>query len=546
MCNRSDALYTSVLTDIEICRKAKGMTFSADKVPSDCDDSQEAAHVSLVQSITKKWLPVSGDRRLREEAIKLFLSNNERCIPKVVNGELLATMRYLAFRELPSIEWSQLLGRMRFGPGASVGSHGRNSFFEKFFVNPLTTTDPALYTEYRSFMRRRTTWLASELARIRIQGGDPIRLVAGSNLSTVPKTARIDRTICTEPSLNMLFQLCLGDAFNDALSKHYGYDPALQPDRNREMARLGSSGGSACTIDLKSASDTISLSLCESVLPSDWFAAILDCRSPATLIDGSRQDLHMVSSMGNGFTFPLQTYIFSLMIKAICHIHSVKFDRYNKTNCYGVFGDDIVVPATLYDRTIESLLMLGFQPNSEKSFGTGSFRESCGTDWFDGVNVRGVYARKLQNLPDRFSLINRLIRWSTIHRTPLCHTISGLLPQNSSSFYVPSDTDDTAGIKVPFFMHGKPFYKEFSVKRRVFHILGNHGKLRPGWDNSLGVVLAASAGAFQSGGLDRRQDPTRYVRVNSFTPCWDSPVDLNRYGIGFADWEKTTWISLTS
>jgi hypothetical protein len=454
-------------------------------------------------------------------------------------------MRYIAYRDLPGIDWGVLLANMRFGPGASVLSQGRNSFFEKFFVNPLTTTDSALYNEYRKHMRLRPSWLSAELARVRIQGGEPFRLVTGSNLSTVPKTSSIDRTICTEPSLNMMFQLCLGDAFNRALSIHYGYDPALQPDRNREMSRRGSLGGNQCTIDLKSASDTISFKLCEYVLPHDWFSAILDCRSPVTLIDGAPQDLHMVSSMGNGFTFPLQTYLFSLMIRALCTIHSRKFNRFDHVNDFGVFGDDLVVPQVLYSNVLSGLSELGFTPNNDKSFGTGSFRESCGSDWYDGVNVRGVYARSASQLTERFSLINRLNRWSTTNKTLLCNTISELLPTNWRTFSVPPDEGDTAGIKVPSFMFKGPFYTAFSVKRKVFSILRKE-RLRAGWDNPVGFILAASAGALRSDGLDRRQDPTRYVKIRAFTPNWDRRLDLDRYGIGFADWENTTWLNLTN
>jgi hypothetical protein len=552
MHNHAKYLYKHVLDDINMYREVKGLKeLTADVHPSLAENASEAAQMSLVNSITKKWLPKSN-KELAERAIKLFQANNDLCAIEPSPCDLLSEMRRVAYLDLPPIGWQELLGNARFGPGSSVGSQGRNSFFEKFFVNSLTTTEPALYTEYRSFMRTRSTWLAAELKRIRIQGGEVFRVVAGSKLTTVAKNNSIDRTICTEPSLNMMFQLCLGDAFNDVLRKVYGYDQAIQPNRNREMSWAGSLGNGQCTIDLRSASDTISLSLCRAVLPEDWFAAISDCRSPTTEVDGKTIDLNMVSSMGNGFTFPLQTYLFSLLIRCVCRIKQRHFERFSASDSFGVFGDDLVVPRDIYDDVIAGLESLGFQPNNDKSFGDGSFRESCGSDWFEGTNVRGVYGRKLDCLQDRFSLINRLLRWSAMHGIPLNKSIGFILPKGWRKFLVPPDEADTAGIKVPMLVrpNRRLFYTAYSVKSKKLRILkerkGELGTLKAGWDNPSGYILAASAGALKGGCLDRRPDRVNYVLEQRFTPGWDNPVELRRHGIDFVDWENQTWACLTS
>jgi hypothetical protein len=43
---------------------------------------------------------------------------------------------------------------------------------------------------------------------------------------------------------------------------------------------------------------------------------------------------------------------------------------------------------------IERLEFCGFKTNTRKSFWQGDFRESCGTDWWRGLDVRPFYLRK--------------------------------------------------------------------------------------------------------------------------------------------------------
>jgi hypothetical protein len=56
-----------------------------------------------------------------------------------------------------------------------------------------------------------------------------------------------------------------------------------------------------------------------------------------------------------------------------------------------VFGDDIIVPSDSRELLFDALEILDFKVNIHKSFCTGKFRESCGVDAFDGVDVTPVY-----------------------------------------------------------------------------------------------------------------------------------------------------------
>jgi hypothetical protein len=60
-----------------------------------------------------------------------------------------------------------------------------------------------------------------------------------------------------------------------------------------------------------------------------------------------------------------------------------------------VYGDDIIVPTDWVPFVMNSLEQFCLKVNSAKSFWTGKFRESCGVDAYDGVQVTPVYCRRL-------------------------------------------------------------------------------------------------------------------------------------------------------
>jgi len=206
-------------------------------------------------------------------------------------------------------------------------------------------------------------------------------------------------------------------------------------------------------------------------------------RSPVTLIEGQPVELNMISTMGNGFTFPLQTIIFASITEACYNafgwaprkrvsraksrsssvgtftsdttgaspIQSLR-DLQNRSSLqYGVFGDDIICKKGIYNLLVNVLSDLGMRVNMTKSFSEGPFRESCGQDWLHGLPVRPVYVVELTTIQDRFSLINRLIRWSTRSGLKLPATANLLwatIPEERRQL-IPCWESDDAGIQVP-------------------------------------------------------------------------------------------------
>jgi hypothetical protein len=92
--------------------------------------------------------------------------------------------------------------------------------------------------------------------------------------------------------------------------------------------------------------------------------------------------------MGNGYTFELETLIFVLL--SICACDEVGVSSKDVS----VYGDDIIIPVEAYDVLKEVLETCGFTINEDKSYHEGPFRESCGEDYFRGINVRPFLVRE--------------------------------------------------------------------------------------------------------------------------------------------------------
>lgn len=239
-------------------------------------------------------------------------------------------------------------------------------------------------------------------------GSDPetwTKTVAGSRADTVPKTWKTGRFICIEPDLNMYLQRGVGKMIRRALKK-VGINLNSQL-WNQHLAWIGSRTGSLATIDLKAASDSISLYLCKVLLPADWYEAILRLRSSYTLVKGKWVKLAKVSSMGNGFTFELESLIFWALARATLTLENVADQR------LAVYGDDIVIHHEAAPALIELLDYVGFETNKEKTFLSGPFRESCGKHYFYGADVSPFNIKEAVQSEDRFYwLYNSYTAWA--------------------------------------------------------------------------------------------------------------------------------------
>lgn len=230
-------------------------------------------------------------------------------------------------------------------------------------------------------------------------------VVEGNKFSTVPKNSKTDRGICIEPYMNIRVQKGIGALISRRL-KSCGIDISRQ-DINRSFASLCEELEMA-TIDLSSASDSISELLVYRLLPPDWFELLELCRSPCTTMpDGTVVKNEKFSSMGNGYTFELETLIFYAIA-----IYGTS--REVGTHELTVYGDDIIIPRECAESVMLTLHLCGFKVNSSKTFLAGKFFESCGSDWFNQKPVRPFFLRKTNDNRTPYPLIfcNRLREYS--------------------------------------------------------------------------------------------------------------------------------------
>lgn len=256
----------------------------------------------------------------------------------------------------------------------------------------------------------------------------------------------------------------------------------------------------------------------------------------------------MISSMGNGFTFPLQTVFFASLVYGAYRVLGIPFlrskadvegqffpfvaPRSGRDGNFAVNGDDIIVVERAYNLVCEMLAATGFTVNVDKSFNTGLFRESCGSDGYQGHEVRGVYIKQLRDSRDCYSAINRLNRWSTKHRICLSRTVSFLLSK-VRFLPVPYEEDDSVGVKVPSAMlkhvsrdrHTGGIYYRCCVGLPNNVRVDNYEVRKPNLPNWVpnpdGLKLALIAGSIRDGFIGTRVERRKAVIRRRFSSRWD-------------------------
>lgn len=290
-----------------------------------------------------------------------------------------------------------------------------------------------------------------------------LEVVPGNVVTWVPKDRKIDRSIAIEPRMNLYLQLGMDHIIRKRL-KRFGCDLDDQ-SKNQELARIGSLTGKYATLDLSAASDTISLAIVEELFPPVWVEAFKDLRSPTGRLRSTPEEFsyEKLSSMGNGFTFAVESLIFLSACYATLKCGEVlgwvEKGLVSLHDDIAVYGDDIVVPVALVNQLEALLHYCGFSVNVEKSFSSGPFRESCGSDYLLGIPVRPFFlSEEVCDVSQVFSVINR------------CLSNLGHLPLRADGYYVPPKSLSSA-FKTLEAMPGSP-YRE--VVELMFRYL-------PGW-----------------------------------------------------------------
>lgn len=386
-----------------------------------------------VSSLLRKFRFPSDVAVQTENAARAFALGEEDC--RRINRSYLKTRTIFGdrvFQDTAKLFIAQILGpcphitefeESKHGPKACVGSRQYTDSYFKYQRLPYLCPPRALGLA-RSFILADERWCRAINAVLHIcEPDEDVRTILRWNwhkferkilkacdtngVSLVPKDRKTFRTIAAEPCMGMFLSQGVSSWIRRRL-KGFGIDLNTQCP-NQEAAKRGSVDGSIATIDLSRASDCISLALVYELLPKDWRNLCWALRSDYGKFPGvgaPRVKYEKFSSMGNGYTFAIETLLFFAITATALRFAGVPFEC-GKT--LSVYGDDIIVPSAGYGPTVAALTEAGFTVNDEKSFFEGPIRESCGTECFLGTSVRPIYLRRVPTSPlELIALRNRL------------------------------------------------------------------------------------------------------------------------------------------
>jgi hypothetical protein len=388
------------------------------------DDVEDVRAFRSIQALISKqdedWFGYGVDAT--KSALDTFMKAERRC--KETNIKLdnsrphgaVSVVSHLASRK---ISW--ILGDVpplaslpfSYGPGASTNVRSAvASHRAKLSASPMCSEDmlPFVGEFLAEFPYLAEHHCVKDSSYFPLYSADPDELrmyvsvqVGNGKLTFVPKSVKTKRPIVVEPVLNGLAQKGIGNYIKERLLRMCNLDLRDQK-RNREAAYRGSVDGSLATIDLSCASDTVSISAIFELLPHDWVAFLGRYRTGSVDYGIQSIELQKWSSMGNAYTFELESLLFFSLACACCEYLGVS------SEVVSVFGDDIIVPTEVHTLLFEVLDWYGFWVNDDKSYTSGPFRESCGADWFRGCDVRPFYLKERMSDQTLYSFHNWAMR----------------------------------------------------------------------------------------------------------------------------------------
>lgn len=320
---------------------------------------------------------------MEEELLEEYLADEERFSNAPLPLERVGYLRQILHGWLEDYGSYNELYIPKHGPGSVAELKGRPSVYEK---ESLLTTDDLLdlWVNWRTGVPARW-WYTREC---------DTPLERTSVLRFVPKSLTTMRTISKEPASLAFWQ----QAVKGRLYRYFEDHPVLSQHirlrdagASSELARRGSDlFGPYATIDLSKASDSVTLRLVEATIGGTaLWPDLIATRSTHTLLpNGETIELAKFAPMGSALCFPVETLIFSALTEAACREAGLDHPRYL------VYGDDIVVPDRAAAILLEWLDAFGFIPNRHKSFwkhtDVCNFREACGGEYFNGVDITPV------------------------------------------------------------------------------------------------------------------------------------------------------------
>lgn len=273
------------------------------------------------------------------------------------------------------------------GPGAvATGERA----YEKWLFKRKYRAIHKVYPYYSYFVPSRSALLE----RIGWYRGLEPRDTGVAKVRLVPKDSRGPRIISMEPLEYQFIQQGLSRAMVKWLQAHRltrGLINFKHQSVNQKLALYASREGKFATLDLKEASDRVSLDLVQFLFGDcpTLLRALEATRTPETeLPDGRIVRLRKFANMGSAVCFPVEAIVFFAICRAIC-------EEWGYDNRVVVYGDDLIIDVKAYDLIRDYFPDYNLVLSADKCFYRGKFRESCGLDAYSGLKITPLRMKKL-------------------------------------------------------------------------------------------------------------------------------------------------------
>jgi len=390
-------------------------------------------HATLVWGLRQlayvfKKVRIECSESRKAAAVRKYLSSETDLSSREVIDE-----KHRIFRLVSHLLWNGLIWGFnpytttpRHGPGSTADRITGNSKYNRMdWTQRLENYFPILSNAFHN----ESVFDSEEFKHFRVKTDEeelPVRVVF------VPKTLKSPRVIAIEPCCMQYAQQAISGYLIDYLESKCdltaGHINFTDQSVNQRLALHASRDSSFATIDLSDASDRVPWTGVRDMLSPyngnmqnstsdvgfDLINAIDACRSRKALLpDGRVLSLKKFASMGSALCFPVESmYFFTLCVIASLEEKQLMPTYRNvRLVCHDiyVYGDDIIVPTNVANKTISTLQEYYCKVNSSKTFLTGKFRESCGVDAYNGDNVSPIYIRELP--PDSLRNAKAIISW---------------------------------------------------------------------------------------------------------------------------------------
>jgi len=369
-------------------------------------DEPSVEAIRAIRQFTLMWskieVPCSKERR--DAAINSYVHCDEEVIKNDATRSPLLQEQFLRLANvlwcgpLSAVSNSAYSGDLlpRHGPGSTADKLGGNAKYnQREWTQRLEEYFP--YGDYA--LPSWSYYKQLDLVTFLEPGAErPVKVIS------VPKTLKTPRIIAVEPTCMQYVQQALLERFVESLAEDdisAWLIGILDQEPNRLMAKEGSLTGSLATLDLSEASDRVSNRLVQSLFARHSLLGemVQACRTKTADVPGHGViTLAKFASMGSALCFPMEAMVFATVIfigiENELRRPLTRRDIMSFKGKVRVYGDDIIVPVEYMRSVITSLEAYGLKVNVSKSFGNGKFRESCGKDYFEGVDVSIVRIKR--------------------------------------------------------------------------------------------------------------------------------------------------------